>query len=95
MSDKIKVNAVHYHSATLEQAKQHFEDVGFTGITGLTKSAPINCNQARTEVRHTEEVTKGSDTPERWYYQGDHDYSYPSDCAIYTFYCDVEPSSRG
>ena len=92
MSDEngglLTVNAVHYDTS-LAEARKHFEDQGFRGIESITKSKPINCNEARTEVSDTAKAG-GPD----WWWQGAWDYSAGT-CAIYTIVCAVMSPNRG
>ena len=86
----LTVNTVHYHDRTTEQARSYFEGLGFRGISSISKSAPINCNDARTEVRAT--ADRGG--PE-WHYRGNYDATTGAACAIYTIVCAAMPADRG
>lgn len=86
----LTVNAVHYHDRTPQEARDYFESIGFRGIRSIEKSAPINCNTARTEVRAT--ADRGGPA---WHYRGNYDATSGQACSIYTIVCAAMPADRG
>lgn len=86
----LTVNAVHYHDRTDQEARDYFVSIGFRGIQSISKSAPINCNDARQEVRAT--ADRGG---AEWHYRGSYDATTGQACSIYTIVCAVMPAARG